>query len=126
MRAVRYKVVLVRNLGILGKICRLASCGEQLKNSPFYAQVAQLGESAEFISWKMRRFKSYLVHHWITRLNEICSPIKTIGDKKSVSVVKSMIESHCLCSPKIPMRSRLHINSQWKQIRKVGHDILIM
>ena len=49
MMAVRYKVVPVRNLGILGKICRLASCGGQLKNSPFYAQVAQLGESAELI-----------------------------------------------------------------------------
>ena len=61
--AVRYKVVPVRNLGILGKICRLASCGGQLKNSPFHAQVAQLGESTEFISWKMRRFKSYLVRH---------------------------------------------------------------
>ena len=42
MMAVGYKVVRVRDVGILGKICRLASCGGQLKNSPFYADVAQL------------------------------------------------------------------------------------
>lgn len=28
-----------------------------------------------------------------------------------------------LCSPKIPTWSRLHINSQWKQIRKVGREV---